>query len=216
MKPRKSFREAYAEPMAMTLPGAICDWNTYSGVLRIILLSILIGLIMGNFYAWTGLLHTLFGEPLTPDQLYSPAKMYRHEMTGILMSASGVLSGLLLLFNLPRVKRRRAKSDAEVAERLRERGLSAEPPPQTWQQRWPLLCDLIWGWPLWLALASYSVETRAYATLAILLAWPAYLGSYYFAKRPHPFWLSVLASILFGLLACAAWYGLRLLPVAKA
>lgn len=72
--------------------------------------------------------------------------------------------------------------------------------------RFPLLHDLTWGWPLLVAISLIYFTHPVDALYGIFFGGIAYALNHYISKKPHiPIWLKVIFNLSFGGLAIWGW-----------
>ena len=167
--------------------------------------------------SWGQWFWTLFGEEL----YIAPGKAQWHARVGLAMGGTGLLFDVLSMRRIYATRHRRramqAQLEAEIAERLAEQRQQAGLPPtgepdtetrlREQIRRWPALHDLLWGWPMLLALLMPWLTDPVSALTGIFLGAIAYaINHHYLSKREGRLGLRIALAAAVGLLAVGIWF----------
>lgn len=203
--------------------GGLFDIDTYIGTWRAVVLCMLIiygGRHIDSFGQW---LWGLFGEELH----IAPGKAEWHARVAFAMGATPLVLMLMNLLRLFRLRRylaaARTKTDEEVALRLREleerrasgQGLNLttvapELPAPSGFERWPFLHDMVWGWPLLLALPLMLRDPPVATVLGLVLGACAYGINHKIANSRMRLSTKFTIALSVGVAAVGLWYQLAL------
>ncbi len=200
-------------------PGGFFDSRSYLGSIRFFLFAVIVIYVsrdIDNFLAW---LWNLFGKKVyvSPDKAIFHAKVVAAMM---LLPIFLALCNFHATYKLKRyLKQARGKSDEEVAQRLKELERSRQyiirsddvvDGPKAFFleetiKKWPVLHDLIWGWPFLMAMLLPFIVRRVDAVFGLLLGGVAYSFNHAISKLKFPSAVKLVLSFAIGLVALSTW-----------